>query len=254
MRKFFEGPLERTIFASRWLQAPLYVGLLVALVLYCFIFYVELIHLCERVFGLAPPHHAAAEHDHAAPGKEGEHAASHEKGQEKHGEETHAETPPKQGIHIGITEEELMLAVLGMVDVTMVANLIVMVVIGGYSTFCSKLDLGDETDRPDWLDHITATTLKIKLSVSLVTISGIHLLKAFINIDQKSDRELFWMVVVHMVFMVSAVFLTLADRWTAHPDKGDGHGDGSHGDAGHANAGHAEAGHGDAHGNHDKKH
>lgn len=242
MRKFFEGPLERTIFASRWLQAPLYIGLLVALVLYCFIFYVELIHLCERVFGLDDGHHTAArDHGHSD-------GASHDDkghGEKGHEEASHAEgekPPVKRGIHIGVTEEELMLAVLGMVDVTMVANLIVMVVIGGYSTFCSKLDLGDESDRPDWLDHITATTLKIKLSVSLVTISGIHLLKAFINIEQKEDRELFWMVVVHLVFMVSAVFLTLADRWTAEPhgSHGNGHGGEGHGGDAHAGEGHAD--------------
>jgi uncharacterized protein (TIGR00645 family) len=229
VKSIIERPLEATIFASRWLQAPLYVGLIVALVLYCIMFYVELSHLCKRVAGY-PAHDDAGF----------ETGADAEKPQESEAEkeaEKDAEKSAKPGAkpkRIKISEEELMLAVLSMVDVTMVANLIVMVVVGGYATFVSKLDFGDDTDRPDWLDHINAASLKIKLSASLVSISGIHLLKAFINIDQMEQNHVMWMVIIHLVFLGSALVLSISERVlngpAHHPPKepaahGNGNGD-----------------------------
>jgi len=220
----FEGPLEATIFASRWLQVPLYLGLIVALVLYCIIFYVELSHLCMRVAGF-PAHGTESGFETGADPEKPEPTKS------EHAEKS--ESPlHKPAPHSPITEEELMLAVLTMVDVTMVANLIVMVVIGGYATFVSRLDFGDDDDRPDWLDHINAASLKIKLSASLVSISGIHLLKAFINIDKMKMDHVMWMVIIHMVFLGSALILSISERVlngpTHHPaplkDPGDDHG------------------------------
>jgi uncharacterized protein (TIGR00645 family) len=204
VKSLIEGPLEATIFASRWLQAPLYVGLIVALVLYCVMFYVELLHLCKRVVGIPTDHEIAQE-------------AGFETGPDaEKKEEEHKKEAPKEGAkshgRMHISEEELMLAVLSMVDVTMVANLIVMVVVGGYATFVSRLDFGDDQDRPDWLDHINAASLKIKLSASLVSISGIHLLKAFINIDQMKSDHVMWMVIIHLVFLGSAFVLSVSER------------------------------------------
>jgi uncharacterized protein (TIGR00645 family) len=234
VKSLIERPLEGTIFAARWLQAPLYVGLIVALVLYCIMFYVELIHLCKRVAGIPTDHEVAEGFDTGADSHRAE--PKKEEGKEE-AKEAHKGPAKHQGMHI--TEEELMLAVLTMVDVTMVANLIVMVVVGGYATFVSKLDFGDDQDRPDWLDHINAASLKIKLSASLVSISGIHLLKAFINIDQMKQEHVMWMVVIHMVFLLSAFILSLSERVLNGPN------------VHHAPAGHGPAGNGhpeDAHG------
>lgn len=221
MKAMIEGPLEATIFASRWLQVPLYLGLIVALVLYCIMFYVELTHLCMRVAGF-PAH-----------GESGfETGADTEPAKSEHAEK--GENPlHKKAEHSRITEEELMLAVLSMVDVTMVANLIVMVVVGGYATFVSRLDFGDDDDRPDWLDHINAASLKIKLSASLVSISGIHLLKAFINIDKMEMDHVMWMVLIHLVFLGSALILSISERVlngpTHHPAPAKGVEDTAHG-------------------------
>jgi uncharacterized protein (TIGR00645 family) len=162
MRKTLEHGLESIIFASRWVQAPLYVGLIVASVLYAYKFAVELIHMCQHIATMK--------------------------------------------------EEELMLGVLGLVDVTMVANLLAMVVIGGYATFVSKMDLDEHEDRPDWLDKVDAATLKIKLSASLVGISGIHLLKAFIGIEEKNTEHVMWQVIIHVVFLFSSLLLAASER------------------------------------------
>jgi len=162
MRKPLENAFEAVIFSSRWVQAPLYFGLIVASVLYAYKFAVELLHICQRI-----------------------------------------QT---------IKEEELMLGVLGLVDVTMVANLLMMVVIGGYATFVSKMDLDEHEDRPDWLDKVDAATLKIKLSASLVGISGIHLLKAFINIEERNLEHVKWQVIIHVVFLLSSLLLAASER------------------------------------------
>lgn len=168
VRKPIEKAVETFIFSSRWIQAPLYAGLIVASVLYTYKFGLELWHLCVEI-------------DH-------------------------------------ITESELMLGVLGLVDVTMVANLIIMVVIGGYATFVSKIDLDEHEDRPDWLEKVNAATLKIKLSASLVGISGIHLLKAFIDIEEKDPEHVKWQVIIHVVFLLSSLMLAASERILHGPD------------------------------------
>ncbi len=161
-----EGLVERLIFSSRWIQAPMFIGLIVASVLYCYKFMVELVHLAMEV-----PH---------------------------------------------ITEEALLLGVLGLVDVTMVANLIFMVVLGGYSLFVSRIDADDHEDRPEWLDKTNSATLKIKLASSLVGVSGIHLLKTFINIEDMDLEQVKWRVIIHFTFLMSCVLLAVGER-ILHP-------------------------------------
>lgn len=154
--------LERLIFWSRWLQAPLYLGLIAAQGVYVYKFGIELIHLVA-------------------------------------------------GAHT-LSEAEIMLIVLGLIDVVMVANLLVMVTIGGYETFVSKLDLEGHEDQPEWLSHINAGVLKIKLATALIGISGVHLLKSFINAEKVDNRVMMWEVVIHLVFIVSALLMAWTDR------------------------------------------
>ncbi len=153
---------EKIIFASRWVQAPLYGGLIVGAALYSYKFLVELIHLCATVQS--------------------------------------------------ITEEVLMLGVLTLVDITMVSNLLIMVIIGGYATFVSRIHLDAHEDRPDWLQKIDAGTLKVKLAGSLVGVSGIHLLKSFINIENKSIDQVKWQIIIHVVFLFSTLMLAFTER------------------------------------------
>jgi uncharacterized protein (TIGR00645 family) len=158
-----ETALEKIVFASRWIQAPMYLGLIVASVLFAWKFAVELAHI---TFSL-----------------------SH------------------------LTETQLMMGVLTLVDIVMVGNLLVMVVIGGYATFVSHLgSVENHEDRPDWLDHVDAGTLKIKMATALVGISGIHLLKAFIDISEMQTRDVMWQVIIHGVFLVSAVMLAWTEK------------------------------------------
>ena len=157
--------LESFIFASRWIQAPLYLGLIVAQVVYCWLFMVELSHLVAGAFG---PHH--------------------------------------------MTETDVMLIVLGLIDVVMIANLLVMVIVGGYETFVSRLDLEGHPDQPEWLSHVNAGVLKIKLSTAIIGISSIHLLKSFINAANLSEHTLMWQVVIHVVFLFSALAMALVDK------------------------------------------
>lgn len=159
--KKIEGIFETIIFSSRWVQLPLYLGLILGMCLYTYKFTVELVHLTMHVTELS--------------------------------------------------EEVIMLGVLTLVDITMVANLIVMVVIGGYATFVSKLDIDSHADKPEWLDHIDAGTLKVKLAGALSGISGIHLLKSFINMDNKSMEEVKMQIVIHLVFLVSTLLLAATE-------------------------------------------
>jgi uncharacterized protein (TIGR00645 family) len=110
-----------------------------------------------------------------------------------------------------ITESEIMLGILSLVDISMVANLVNMVVIGGYVTFVSKIDFGDHKDRPDWLAKINANTLKIKLSGSLASISAIHLLRAFIDIKNTEPTILMWQCIIHGVFLISLIMFVVSD-------------------------------------------
>jgi uncharacterized protein (TIGR00645 family) len=157
--------LPSFIFASRWIQAPLYVGLVIAQIVYVWLFMVELGHLVQGMFG-----------DHK------------------------------------MTETEVMLMVLGLIDVVMVANLLIMVIVGGYETFVSRLHLDEHPDQPEWLSHVNAGVLKIKLSTAIIGISSIHLLKSFINADSITQHTLLWQVVIHMVFIVSALAMAMVDK------------------------------------------
>jgi uncharacterized protein (TIGR00645 family) len=157
--------LESFIFASRWVQAPLYIGLIVAQVVYCWLFMIELSHLVTGAFG--PKH---------------------------------------------MSETDVMLIVLGLIDVVMIANLLVMVIVGGYETFVSRLDLDDHPDQPEWLSHVNAGVLKIKLSTAIIGISSIHLLKSFINAANLTEHTLLWQVVIHVVFLFSALAMAIVDK------------------------------------------
>ena len=154
--------LEKFIFWSRWLQAPLYVGLIIAQVVYVYHFGLELSHL---ITGAAT-----------------------------------------------LKESDIMLIVLGLIDVVMIANLLIMVIIGGYETFVSRLDLQGHPDQPEWLSHVNAGVLKIKLSTAIIGISSIHLLKSFINANNLEQHTLLWQVVIHMVFIVSALAMAYTDK------------------------------------------
>ncbi len=166
------------IFVSRWLQAPLYIGLIVAQLVYVVVFMVELWHLIEGVIG----------------------DISH------------------------LDEAVIMLAVLGLIDVVMIANLLIMVIIGGYETFVSRINVDGHPDQPEWLSHVNANVLKVKLAMAIIGISSIHLLKTFIEVGGMSESGIstdgekytptgvLWQVVIHMVFIVSAVALAWIDR------------------------------------------
>ncbi|MDZ4824179.1 MAG: TIGR00645 family protein [Flavobacteriales bacterium] len=157
-----ESIFEKIIFGSRWLQAPLYAGLIVGGVLYAYKFIIELIHLCTD-------------------------------------------------INV-ITETALMLGVLTLVDITMVANLLIMVIIGGYSTFVSRMDIDKHEDKPEWLQRVDAGTLKVKLAGSLVGVSGIHLLQIFINIENKEPENVKWQIIIHVVFLASSLALAITEK------------------------------------------
>lgn len=161
----FVQVLEALIFSSRWLQAPLYLGLIVAQGVYVYQFMVELSHLVGAAFG-----------GHS------------------------------------LTDTDIMLIVLGLIDVVMIANLLIMVIIGGYETFVSRLDLEGHPDQPEWLSHVNAGVLKIKLATALIGISSIHLLKSFINAGRLSDREIMWQVGIHLTFVVSALAMAYTDK------------------------------------------
>jgi uncharacterized protein (TIGR00645 family) len=186
--------LERTIFASRWLQAPLYIGLIIAQCVYVYQFFVELWHLIGEVI-----HPANAE---KAAGVAGAAAATGIAGV--------AETAATE------TGTMIMLAVLGLIDVVMIANLLIMVIIGGYETFVSRLHLGDHEDQPEWLSHVNAGALKVKLATALVSISSIHLLKTFIQVREVdavfSNDGVMWQIIIHAVFVLSAIALAWTDK------------------------------------------
>jgi len=174
--------LGSLIFLSRWLQAPLYLGLIVAQVVYVWRFLVELWHLIGfALFG------------HAAP----------------------ASVPAA----VVDPETVIMLTVLGLIDVVMIANLLIMVIVGGYETFVSRLNLQGHPDQPEWLSHVNAGVLKVKLAMALIGISSIHLLKTFINADRLSEKMLLWQVVIHATFVLSALALAWIDRLTYHAER-----------------------------------
>ena len=170
-------PLPALIFASRWLQLPLYLGLIVAQGVYVFLFGKELWHLIHEARGLG--------------------------------------------------EQQIMLIVLGLIDVVMISNLLVMVIVGGYETFVSRLDLDGHPDQPEWLSHVNASVLKVKLATAIIGISSIHLLKTFINAENYSDKVLLWQTVIHVAFLFSAIAIATADR-IMHPVPAAPHGGAGH--------------------------
>ena len=112
-----------------------------------------------------------------------------------------------------LTENEVMLLVLGLVDVVMIANLLIMVIIGGYETFVSRINLKNHPDQPEWLSHVNANVLKVKLAMAIVGISSIHLLQTFINAANTSSETMLWQTIIHVTFVISAVALAMIDRF-----------------------------------------
>ncbi|MGE0767153.1 MAG: TIGR00645 family protein [Hyphomicrobiaceae bacterium] len=166
--------LASFIFGSRWLQLPLYVGLILAQCVYVVLFMKELWHLVS-------------------------HATS-------------------------FSEQEIMLIVLALIDVVMISNLLVMVIVGGYETFVSRLRLENHPDQPEWLGHVNANVLKVKLAMAIVGISSIHLLKTFIeagNLGQPAakytEAGIMWQTIIHVIFILSAIGIALVDRMTQQP-------------------------------------
>ena len=176
--------LPNLIFASRWLQLPLYLGLIVAQCVYVFHFWVELVHLVEAAFG---------------------NATALDKLITSIGYKSDAPITT-------LNETVIMLVVLALIDVVMISNLLIMVIVGGYETFVSRLNLEGHPDQPEWLSHVNASVLKVKLATAIIGISSIHLLKTFINAANYTDKVLLWQTVIHIAFLFSALAIALADR------------------------------------------
>lgn len=162
-------PIPLLIFSSRWLQLPLYVGLIVGQAVYAVLFLKELWHLV-----------------------------------------THATS---------FSEQQIMLVILSLIDVVMISNLLVMVIVGGYETFVSRLNLEGHPDEPEWLSHVNASVLKIKLAMAIIGISSIHLLRTFIEAGglgsgktSYTETGVMWQTIIHLVFIVSAVGIAYVDR------------------------------------------
>lgn len=178
------GPLPRLIFASRWLQLPLYLGLILAQAVYVFHFWVELVHLIEAVFG---------------------NAEALQKLVSSIGYKTTAPITT-------LNETVIMLVVLALIDVVMISNLLIMVIVGGYETFVSRMNLEGHPDQPEWLSHVNASVLKVKLATAIIGISSIHLLKTFINADNYTDRVLIAQTAIHIAFLFSAMAIAYTDK------------------------------------------
>ena len=193
-------PLPRLIFATRWLQLPLYLGLILAQGVYVYQFWVELVHLIEAAFGnsaaLATLVKSTGYQAAAILGPNGQ-VLGYEP-------------------ITALNETVLMLVVLALIDVVMISNLLIMVIVGGYETFVSRLRLEGHPDQPEWLNQVNASVLKVKLATAIIGISSIHLLKTFINAANYSDKVLMWQTLIHITFLVSALAIAMADR-IMHP-------------------------------------
>ena len=168
-------PLPRLIFASRWLQLPLYLGLIVAQSVYVILFVKELWHLV--------------------------------------------------GHSLSLGEQEIMLVVLGLIDVVMISNLLIMVIVGGYETFVSRMQLDRHPDQPEWLSHVNASVLKIKLALAIIGISSIHLLRTFIEAGALgsgktayTETGVMWQTIIHGLFILSAIGIAYVDKLGQQPD------------------------------------
>ncbi|NBY04911.1 MAG: TIGR00645 family protein [Betaproteobacteria bacterium] len=176
--------LSRVIFASRWLQLPLYLGLIAAQGVYVFHFWVELLHLLEAVFGSQTALQALI----ASVGYKAD------------------------GVPTQLTEVIIMLVILGLIDVVMISNLLIMVIVGGYETFVSRMYLEQHPDQPEWLSHVNASVLKVKLAMAIIGISSIHLLKTFINAANYDEKVLLWQTIIHIAFLLSALAIAYTDK------------------------------------------
>jgi uncharacterized protein (TIGR00645 family) len=181
-------PLPNLIFMSRWLQLPLYLGLIVAQAIYVWLFWQELFHLVMATFGNAD----SLVHVLDAVTVEG------------------GERPLKPN------ENVLMLVVLGLIDVVMISNLLIMVIVGGYETFISRMGLENHPDQPEWLSSVNASVLKVKLATAIIGISSIHLLKTFINAQHYDDRVIISQIAIHITFLFSALAIAASDRLMPH--------------------------------------
>jgi uncharacterized protein (TIGR00645 family) len=185
--------LPKFIFASRWLQLPLYLGLIVAQCVYVYHFWVELTHLISAVLGDQQALDLLIK---------------------SIGYKANPGWVPK------LDETVIMLVVLGLIDVVMISNLLIMVIVGGYETFVSRMNLEDHPDQPEWLSHVNASVLKVKLATAIIGISSIHLLKTFINAENYSDKVLLWQTLIHIAFLFSALAIAMADRLMAPTQSG----------------------------------
>ena len=158
--------MSQFIFFSRWLQAPLYLGLVLVLCVYVYQFSAKLI---ELIF------HANPKHEYA-----------------------------------------VMLQTLDLIDVVMIANLLIMVIVGGYETFVSHLNINDHPDHPEWLDEVNAGTMKTKLALSLIGISSIHLLRTFIDPSLYSQETIIWQVAIHVTLLLSALAIAFTNKLIGH--------------------------------------
>ncbi len=183
-------PLPTFIFASRWLQLPLYLGLIVAQLLYVVHFWFELTHLVQAAFG----------------SQEALQILVNNMGYK-------AEKPVT-----GLNETIIMLVVLALIDVVMISNLLIMVIVGGYETFVSRMNLENHPDQPEWLSHVNASVLKVKLATAIIGISSIHLLKTFINAANYDEKVLMWQTIIHIAFLLSAMAIAFTDRLMAPVD------------------------------------
>jgi len=185
-------PVPAFIFASRWLQLPLYLGLIVAQAIYVWLFWQELYYLVLAAFGNA----GALSHVLDAVTVEG------------------VERPAK------LTETVIMLVVLGLIDVVMISNLLIMVIVGGYETFVSRMNLEGHPDQPEWLSHVNASVLKVKLATAIIGISSIHLLKTFINAAAYDEKTIIAQTAIHITFLLSAMAIAASDRIMPHGAEG----------------------------------
>lgn len=183
-KKLQSGFLPRFIFMSRWLQVPLYIGLILAQCVYVYHFWVELVDLLGAIFGNADSlqHILDVIAIHGAP------------------------RPDK------LNETTITLVVLGLIDVVMISNLLIMIIVGGYETFVSRMNLDGHPDQPEWLDHVNASVLKVKLGMAIIGISSIHLLKTFINASYYDTKTLIAQTGIHITFLVSAMAIACCDK------------------------------------------
>lgn len=176
--------LPAIIFASRWLQLPLYLGLIAAQGVFVWHFLIELWHLIAAAFGSQKDLQMLVNNIGYNPSVQ----------------------------LTGLNETVIMLVVLALIDVVMISNLLIMVIVGGYETFVSRLGLEQHPDQPEWLGHVNASVLKVKLGLSIIGISSVHLLKTFINAANYDVKVLMWQTIIHVVFLFSALAIAYTDK------------------------------------------